>query len=41
MKLNTVEKLYNCLRDESPELVLDPETIEQARKPIEAMLRLS
>ena len=41
MKLNTMEKLYRCLRDESPEIILDPETIEQARKPIEAMLRLS
>lgn len=41
MKLNTVEKLYNCLRDETPEIILDQEIIEQARKPIEAMLRLS
>lgn len=41
MKLNTLEKLYTCLRDETPELILDEETIEKARKPIEAMLRLS
>lgn len=41
MKLNTVEKVYNCLKNETPELILDSETIEKARKPIEAMLRLS
>lgn len=41
MKLNTIEKLYTCLRDETPEIILDEETIEQARKPIDAMLRLS
>ena len=41
MKLNTLEKLYRCLRDESPEIKVDPEVAEAARKPIERMLELS
>ena len=41
MKLNTLEKLYLCLRDEAPEITLSPEIIAEARKPIERMLELS
>ncbi|MCM1042345.1 MAG: quinolinate synthase NadA [Bacteroides sp.] len=41
MKLNTMEKLYRCLRDETPEIVLDKDLMDKARKPIETMLRLS
>jgi quinolinate synthase len=41
MKLNTIEKLYLCLKNEKPEILLDAETIEKARKPIERMLELS
>jgi len=41
MKLNTVEKLYLCLKNERPEILLDAGTIEKARKPIERMLELS
>ena len=41
MKLNTLEKLYNCLRDEQPEILLDAETIEKARRPIVRMLEMS
>lgn len=41
MKLNTLEKLYNCLKYEQPEIVLDPEIIEKAKKPIIRMLELS
>lgn len=41
MKLNTMEKLYLCLKNEKPEIKLDPETIEKARKPIEKMLEIS
>ena len=41
MKLNTLEKLYECLRDETPEITIDPALAEAARKPIERMLRLS
>ena len=38
MKLNTLEKLYRCLRDETPEVEVDPAAAEAARRPIERML---
>lgn len=41
MKLNTLEKVYRCLRDETPEVVVDPALAEAARRPIERMLSLS
>ncbi|MDQ3110761.1 MAG: quinolinate synthase NadA [Bacteroidota bacterium] len=41
MKLNTLEKLYICLRDESPEITMSAELIEQSAKPIRRMLELS
>lgn len=41
MKLNTLEKLYNCLKYEKPEIVMDPILIEKAKKPILRMLELS
>jgi quinolinate synthase len=40
MKLNTLEKLYNCLRFEQPEIQLAPHLIEKAKKPILKMLDL-
>ncbi|GIV54961.1 MAG: quinolinate synthase A [Candidatus Kapaibacterium sp.] len=41
MKLNTLEKLYQCLLQGEPEIHLDPELIERARQPLERMLELS
>lgn len=41
MKKNTLENIYDCLINESPEIILDPRVIEQASKPIEAMLSRS
>ncbi|MDR1761732.1 MAG: quinolinate synthase NadA [Bacteroidales bacterium] len=41
MRLITLPKIYNTLRYELPEVQLSAEVIEQARKPIEAMLELS
>ena len=41
MKLNTLEKLYRCLRDESPEITMDAEMIDRASKPIVRMLDMS
>ncbi len=41
MKLNTLEKLYACLRDEKPEISIDEELAQAARRPIERMLELS
>lgn len=40
MKLNTMEKLYRCLKNETPEIQLDQELMEKARLPIERMLSL-
>lgn len=40
MKVNTLEKLYQCLKDESPEVKLNNEIIEKARIPIYKMLDL-
>lgn len=41
MKLNTLEKLYECLVNESPEIKVDEMVAAAARKPIEKMLELS
>lgn len=41
MKLNTLEKLRNCLRDGKPEIKVDEAIIERALLPIERMLELS
>jgi len=41
MKLNTLEKLYNCLKYESPEITLDDSVIARAQRPIERMLEIS
>jgi quinolinate synthase len=40
MRRNTLEKLYWCMRNRSPELKLDPELIERARLPIERMIAI-
>jgi quinolinate synthase len=41
MKLNTIEKLYLCMRDRTPELLMENALIERARKPLAKMLELS
>ncbi|MDM8177442.1 MULTISPECIES: quinolinate synthase NadA [Olivibacter] len=41
MKLNTLEKLYNAMRFELPEIDLPLDVINRARKPIERMLDIS
>jgi quinolinate synthase len=38
MRRNTLEKLWRCLRDGSPEVTLDPALAARARLPIERML---
>lgn len=40
MKLNTLEKLYLCLKHEQPEIILDQALMHQALAPIERMLAL-
>ncbi len=41
MKLNTLEKLYLCLKYETPEIIMDEELRLMAKKPIDKMLALS
>jgi quinolinate synthase len=41
MKLNTLEKVYNCLKTMSPQIEIDPEIAKEAVKPIYRMLELS
>lgn len=41
MKLNTLEKLYLCLKYEQPEISMDEELRLAAKKPIDLMLKIS
>ena len=41
MKLNTLEKLYLCLKYEQPEIMMDEQLRIAAKKPIDRMLDLS
>ena len=41
MRLNTLEKLYNTLKYEYPEVTVDPAIAEKAIKPIKKMLEIS
>jgi quinolinate synthase len=41
MKLNTMEKLYLCMKNRTPEVTLDPSLAERALLPIRRMLEMS
>ncbi len=41
MKLNSLQKLYICLKHELPEIILPQEVIEKAQLPIQRMLEIS
>jgi quinolinate synthase len=41
MKMNTLDKLYKALLTESPEIKVDEDLAEKARKPIDRMLEIS
>lgn len=41
MKMNTLEKLYLCMRDKIPQIELSDELIEHAREPLDRMLAMS
>ena len=41
MKMNTMQKIYDCLKNESPQVEVPQEIIKEAVKPIEKMLELS
>jgi quinolinate synthase len=41
MKLNTLEKLYSCMKYEKPEIIMDEQLRIASKKPIERMLEIS
>ncbi len=41
MKLNTLEKLYLCMKYEEPEIIMEEKLIQASKKPIERMLEIS
>jgi quinolinate synthase len=41
MKRNTLEKLFICLRYETPEIIMDEDLRKAALKPMEIMLEIS
>ena len=41
MKLISIEKILNCLRDEKPEISIDREILTKAQKPIKRMMEIS
>jgi quinolinate synthase len=41
MKLNTMEKLYRCLRDLQPRVEMEESIRQRAEKPILRMLEIS
>jgi quinolinate synthase len=41
MKMNTLEKLHDCMARLAPRVELDPEIIQRARRPIDLMLQIS
>ena len=41
MKLITIEKMYNCLKSEAPEIFIDMDILMKAQKPIRRMMEIS
>jgi quinolinate synthase len=41
MKLNSLQKLYICLKHEQPEVTLPEDVIKKAQVPIQRMLEIS
>jgi quinolinate synthase len=41
MRLNTMEKLYLCMRDRTPEITLDEDLRQRALRPIVRMFEMS
>ena len=41
MKMNTLEKLHDCMEELQPRIELSPEIIRRARLPIDRMLEIS
>lgn len=40
MKMNTLQKLYTCLKEESPEIILEESLMKNAHRPIARMMEL-
>ena len=41
MRMNTLQKLYDCIRNESGEIFVDKQVAKDAIKPIKKMLEMS
>jgi len=41
MKLITMEKIFNCLANEKPEIIIDMNILLKAQKPIKRMMEIS
>ena len=41
MKMNTLQKLYNCLQKETPEILLEESLMKKAHRPIQRMLEIN
>lgn len=41
MRLNTLEKLYECMKNESPEIIMTPELIAASAEPLKRMMQIS
>lgn len=41
MRLNTLEKLYQCMVEESPEILMSPALIKASAKPLKKMMEIS
>ena len=41
MKLNTLEKVYLCMKNEMPEIIIPAQLMDPALKPLKRMLELS
>ena len=41
MKLITIEKIYNCLKNEIPEILIEKDILLKAQKPIKRMMEIS
>jgi quinolinate synthase len=41
MKLITIEKILNCLKNEEPEIIIDDKILIRAQKPIQRMMKIS
>ncbi|MEI6048302.1 MAG: quinolinate synthase NadA [Bacteroidota bacterium] len=41
MKLITIEKIFNCIKNESPEILIDENVLMKAQKPIRRMMEIS